>query len=127
MPAATLVALLAAALLLLRLAIELWLSQLNRRHVLAHAGSVPDASKEIIEPATYAKSVEYTLAKNRFGQFEDTWSALVLLVVLFSGGLPWAFDRFARVAGESVWSMAAFFLAVMFAMWFSNLPFDWRA
>ena len=78
-------------LILARWLAELWLERLNRRHVLAHAGAVPEAFKDVVDEATYAKSVQYTLAKGRFGQIEDTWHAAVLLVVLFSGVLPWGF------------------------------------
>jgi len=85
----------ALALIVARWAAELWLAHLNRRHVLAHADVVPEAFKEIIDPATYTKSVQYTLAKSRFGQIEDTYDMGVLLAALFSGVLPWAFGLFA--------------------------------
>ena len=65
--------------ILARLGAELWLSRLNRRHVLAHASTVPEAFKDIIAEPTYAKSVQYTLAKSRFGQIEDIYRAAVLL------------------------------------------------
>ena len=57
-----------------------WLERLNRRHVLAHAGAVPEAFKGVMDEATYAKSVQYTLAKGRLEQIEATWDAAVLLV-----------------------------------------------
>ena len=50
-------------LILARWAAELWLSQLNRRHVLAHADAVPVAFRGIVDEPTYKKSVAYTLAK----------------------------------------------------------------
>ena len=46
----TCIALLAAGLIAARLTAELWLARLNRQHVLKHAGAVPEAFKEIIEP-----------------------------------------------------------------------------
>ncbi len=127
MPLATLVALVAAGLIIFRLATELWLAWLNRRHVLAHAGAVPDAFRQIIEPAAYEKSIQYTLAKGRFGQVEDAFDAAVLLAILFSGVLPWAFDRFAASPGASAWTLAAFLLTAEIAMSLPGLPFDWHA
>src|SRR5688500_8421555 len=67
---------------------QLWLESLNRKHVLEHAGAVPSAFSGVVAPETYAKSVDYTLAKNRFDQLELTFSMVFLLVVLFSGLLP---------------------------------------
>jgi STE24 endopeptidase len=122
----TCIALLAAGLIVARLAAELWLAQLNRRHVRQHAGAVPEAFKEFIEPQTYAKSIDYTLAKSRLGQIEDTYHAVVLLVVLFSGVLPIAFHFFTGRLGESSWSLAAFVFAAGMAMSLTGLPFDWH-
>src|SRR6266581_5947764 len=42
-------------LVLAKCAAQLWLDHLNRRHVLAHAGFVPPAFKDIIDEPTYAK------------------------------------------------------------------------
>jgi STE24 endopeptidase len=86
---------------------------------------VPDAFREIIDPASYAKSVEYTLAKSRLHQWELLWSTIVLLAALFSGVLPRGFDLFAERFGTSIWSMAAFIFTTGFALSLTGLPFDW--
>ena len=99
-------------LILARLAAELWLAALNRRHVLAHADEMPPAFQGIIDEPTYKKSVAYTLAKGRLGTIEDTVSVAVLLLVLFSGVLPWAFHLFSQGLGQSAWAMAAFLFVV---------------
>jgi STE24 endopeptidase len=117
--------LLAGVLALARWAAELWLAHVNRRHVLANADEIPVAFKEIIDPATYAKSVEYTLAKGRFGQINDSYSTALLLLVLFSGVLPMALSFFKNWMGPSAWAMAAFLFAVGLAMTLAGLPFDW--
>jgi STE24 endopeptidase len=117
----------AGILILAKWAAEFWLDRLNRAHVLRHAGAVPEAFREIIDPATYAKSTEYTLAKSRLHEWELAWSTLVLLAALFSGMLPWMFDLFAARFGTSAWSMAAFLFASGFALNLTGLPFDWWA
>src|SRR5438445_11939430 len=94
------------ALILARWAVEIWLGWLNHRHVLAHAQTVPEALASSIDPATYAKSVQYTLAKSRFSQIETAYGLVVLLAVLFSGALPWAFYAFTLWLGESIWALA---------------------
>jgi STE24 endopeptidase len=114
-------------LVLSRLAAELWLSRLNRRHVLAHAGEMPPAFQGIVDEPTYQKSIAYTLAKGRFGNIEDTFNAAVLLIFLFSGVLPWTFQLFSHGLGQSAWAMAAFLFAVGLAISLPGWPFDWYA
>lgn len=101
------------------------LNSLNRRHVLAHADRLPPAYEGQIDADTYAKSVQYTLAKSKFHRFEITWDILILIVVLFSGVLPWAF-RAARV-GQSAWAGAAFLFMVGVALAALSLSLDWHA
>jgi len=119
------VAVIAIALIIARWAAELWLSNLNRRHVLAHADAVPEVFRGVVDEATYKKSVAYTLAKSRLGSIEETYGVIVLLAVLFSGVLPLAFHFFAEHHGTGAWSMAAFLFVVGFAMSLPGLPFDW--
>jgi STE24 endopeptidase len=106
---------------------ELWLSYLNRRHVLAHAGEIPPAFHGVIDGPTYQKSIEYTLVKSKFTEMEDGYNVAVLIVFLFSGVLPWAFQLFSHWLGQSAWAMAAFLFAVGLAMSLPGLPFDWHA
>ncbi len=115
----------ATILILLKWAVEFWLSRLNRAHVLRHKDSVPEAFREIIDPATYAKSVDYTLARGQLGQWESAWSTLVLLGVLLSGALPLALEYFTAQFGRSEWSMAGYLFAVGTALSLAGLPFDW--
>jgi STE24 endopeptidase len=117
----------AGALILARWAAERRLDHLNRRSVLAHSGTVPEAFKETIDAATYAKSVEYTLAKARFGAIEATFDMAVLAVVLFSGVLPRALEWFMGRFGESAWAMAAFLFGVGVVLSLPGLPFAWHA
>ena len=117
----------AAGFVLAKWAAQIWLEKLNQSHVLAHAGAVPDALKDSIDPDTYAKSVEYTLAKSRFGQMENAWNTVVLLVILFSGALPRGYDLFANWFGASAWAQAAFLFLAGVALSLPGLPFDWYA
>ena len=116
---------LVAGLVLARLATELWLNWLNQRHVIAHADEVPAAFREAVDAATYAKSVNYTLAKGRFGQVTDACNATVQFVILCSGVLPWAFHFFTNHLGTSAWAAAAMLFAVGLVMSLPGLPFEW--
>ena len=120
-------AIIALFLILGRWAAEFWLTRLNERYVLAHASEVPPAFRDIIDEPTYRRSVDYTLAKSRFGNIADAFDTLLLIVVLFSGVLPRAFDVWTGQFGASVGSMAAFLFAIGVALSIPGLPFDWHA
>ncbi len=126
MPSVPLFAVIAFVLILARTAAELWLSWLNKRHVQAHAQQLPPAFRGMIDDATYRRSTQYTLAKARFGNVVNLFDAALLIAVLFSGVLPWAFERFTAAFGTSVWAMAGFLFAVGFALSIPELPFAWH-
>jgi STE24 endopeptidase len=118
-------AIIAVILILARSITELWLSRLNRRHVRAHANEVPAAFREITDEATYRRSVDYTLAKSRFGDIVNVFDALLLIAILFSGVLPWVFRNFAADVGTSIWAMAGFLFLIGIALNILALPFEW--
>ena len=120
-------AIIALVLILARAITEVWLSQLNQRHVRAHANEVPIAFRGVIDDATYRRSIDYTLAKSRFGDIADVFDTVVLIVVLFSGVFPWAFERFTASFGTSIWAMAGFLFATGIALSIPALPFAWYA
>ncbi|HWQ10566.1 MAG TPA: M48 family metallopeptidase, partial [Holophaga sp.] len=92
---------------------------------MAHADAVPEAFRETVDEATYARSVRYALARSRFSQVEDTWGAVVLAACLFTGVLPWALGVFRSRLGDSPWSMAAFLLATGLALALPSQPLEW--
>jgi len=118
---------LAFALILARAIAELWLSRLNQQHVRAHAAEVPAVFRGMIDLTTYRRSVDYTLAKSRFGEVVTLFDAVLLLGLLFGGGLPWAFEKFTAAFGTSVWAMAGFLFAVGVTLSLLGLPFEWYA
>src|SRR5437763_11730969 len=114
-------------LILARAITEVWLSQINQRHVRAQANEVPIAFRGVIDEASYRRSVDYTLAKGRFGDIANLFDAVLLIAVLFSGILPWAFGRFSQSFGSSIWAMAGFLFATGIALSILALPFAWYA
>jgi STE24 endopeptidase len=120
-------AVIALLLILGRVFAELWLSRLNRSHVCAHANEVPTVFYGMIDEPKYRRSIDYTLAKSRFGDTVNVFDAAILMAVLFSGVLPWAFEKFSANFGSSVWAMAGFLFVVGIAVSVPALPFDWYA
>ena len=120
-------AIIALVLILARATTELWLSRLNQRHVRAQANEVPPAFCGIIDEPTYRRSVDYTLAKSRFGDIANLFDAALLIALLFSGVLPWAFERFSASFGTSIPAMTGFLFATGVALSIPGLPFAWYA
>jgi len=114
-------------LILARAITELWLSRLNQRHVRAHWNEVPPAFHGVIDEAPYRRSIDYTLAKSRLGDVAGMFDTLLLIAVLFSGVLPWAFGRFKANFGTSIWAMASFLVVTGIALSVLALPFAWYA
>jgi STE24 endopeptidase len=119
------VSLIVAALIVLRWAAQIWLERLNLKHLRAHAAAIPDAFKGVVDETTYRKSVQYTAANGKFDQVEITYQVALLLLILFSGVLPWAFDLFTRWLGTSAWAMAVFLFTVGLALSLPSLPLAW--
>lgn len=116
-----------AAAILARLLAQLALAALNAAEVRRHRGAVPEAFRGTIDEATCARSADYTLAKNRFGRWENAWEAAVLAAVLFSGALPTAWQAWAAAFGDQALSGASFLVALMLGLSLPALPLEWWA
>ena len=123
----SLFAFIALALVLARAIAELWLSRLNQRYVQAHANEMPAAFREMVDEPTYRRSVDYTLAKSRFGDVVTLFDAALLIGLLFSGVLPWALGKFTATFGTSIWAIASFLFFTGTALSIISLPFAWYA
>jgi len=112
-------------LLVLRWAAQGILDRLNRRHVLAHAERPPEGLSGIMDGTTYRRSVEYTVAKSRFGQVEELWSLATKVGFLGSGFLPWTLALWSDRVGTSALATAGWLLAVSVVMGLPDLPLEW--
>jgi STE24 endopeptidase len=120
-------AIIALVLIPARAVAELWLSRLNQRHVRVHAAEVPTAFRGMVDEPTYGRSVDYTLAKSRFGELVTLFDAVLLITLLFGGVLPWAFGIFTAVFGTAALAMTSFLFATGVALSMVSLPFAWYA
>ncbi|HEY4246521.1 MAG TPA: M48 family metallopeptidase [Lacunisphaera sp.] len=114
-------------LIILRLAAQLGLEALNRGEVRRNATQRPAALVDVMDEPTYAKAVQYTLAKSRFGTVETIYEVVILLVLLFSGVLPWLWLRFNTLAPGAAWSGALFLVGTMILLGLPGLPLEWWA
>jgi STE24 endopeptidase len=106
---------------------EIWLILLNMREVRRCRDAPPEALREVMDGATYHTSVEYTLAKSRFGLFSEVFGATVLALALLSGLLPWVYDLFGAGPSASVWREGMYLIAIMALLSLPELPLDYHA
>lgn len=108
-----------------KLLAELILAGLNRAEVRRHAAQAPAAVAAIMDVDTYRKSVDYTLAKNRFGVWSMIFDTGVLVLALSSHVLPQLFGDVAAWSPTGKWDDALFILLAGVLLSIPSLPFDW--
>ena len=113
----------------LEFVVEFGLNEANLRHVRRcwAERKIPDFFQRSMGSEEYEKSVQYTLAKGRFQRGAELYGRLVILIVLFSGLLPFL-DRVSRdlTSGFSVMHLQGLIFCFGVALVFSiaNLPTD---
>ena len=112
-------------LLVLKFGTSIVLDLLNIRYAEARSSDVPDSFRDFIDLQTYQKSVDYTLAKTRFGIVSDLYDAGVLVLVLLLGVLPWFFELFTAWFGFGVWAQALVLFLIGLVLGLPSIPFDW--
>ncbi|OIO58996.1 MAG: peptidase M48 [Verrucomicrobia bacterium CG_4_10_14_3_um_filter_43_23] len=113
------------ALLVAKLGTELFLAKLNANAARKARGPVPDTFSSFIDQKKYDKSIEYTLAKNTFGQKEMIYDAAILAIVVLSGILPVLYNAVSGLFGMSLWAQSATLITVFLILSLPSLPFEW--
>lgn len=109
----------------LRYGTQLVLTLLNAAEVRRNRAAIPEVFRGVMDDEAYHKSVDYTLARSRFGIIDETWDTGILVVVVFSGFLPWAWDFWVNLAGLSAWASSLFLILLLVFLAIPGLPFDW--
>ena len=68
-------------------AVRLWLSRRQARHIRAHYGAVPPAFVDKISLADHQRAADYSCAKIGFGRLSLAWETLWLLLWTIGGGI----------------------------------------
>ncbi len=110
-----------------RLAWECALSFLNIREVKRRGKSPPSQILEVMDEPTYRKSVDYTLTKERFSLFGSFYESLILLLVLFSGLLPWLYSFFSPGADFQVLGEGLYLVTAMVIISIPAIPVEYYA
>jgi STE24 endopeptidase len=104
------------------LAVERLLSLANSRYVYAHRGEVPEPVRDAITPETYAKSIEYALARARFGHVAALLGAGETLFFLFSGFIGMFHEWLRRLQLPELTDGVVLLLCFMLIRSVLNLP-----
>jgi len=108
----------------LELAWNASLTVLNMRHVRKNGAAVPAPFAGTVDGATYARSVDYTLVRSRFGLLAGIVSAAAMLAVVLSGFLGFL-DGMARSLPLHPYFQGILFIAaVSLLFWLIGLPFS---
>lgn len=97
---------------LLWLAVRLWLSTRQIRHVAQHRDRVPPAFAGTVSLAAHQRAADYTIAKARLGVLAMAWGAAVLLGWTLLGGLD-LLNATLRDALQPRWGSMAYQLALL--------------
>ncbi|EFI35745.1 Ste24 endopeptidase [Desulfonatronospira thiodismutans ASO3-1] len=115
----------AAALLAARACWQTVLAVLNRTRVLSLRHHPPESVFRVMDRETYDKSVDYTLAKNRFELWSIWYGTVILAVLLFSGIVPWFYHNLFESGSELHILNESLFLAAVYVVFFlAGLPLD---
>ena len=99
---------------LLWLAVRLWLSTRQIRHVAQHRDRVPPAFAGTVSLAAHQRAADYTIAKARLGVLAMAWGAALLLGWTLLGGLD-LLNATLRDAIQPGWGDMAYQLALLTA------------
>lgn len=108
--------------LALFLALKLWLTQRQIRHVKAHRNAVPTAFKSAIDPDQHRKAADYTTTKARVSLIGLGISIVVLLLWTLGGGLGLLDESWRELGWNSEFTGTGVILSVIVISTFIDIP-----
>jgi STE24 endopeptidase len=124
---AALLSLVFVVLLLADLAVRMWLSARQMRHVASHRSQVPAEFADRINLASHQRAADYTRARARLGMAEQVYDAVILLGFTLLGGLQWLDQAVGHLTAHVLPRQLLLVVAVAAAMGVLGLPFTlWR-
>lgn len=104
------------------LLLEYWLLWRQRRHVIAHRGSVPAAFAESISLPEHQKAADYTIANIGFEKVSLAVSACILLAWTLGGGLDLLAHLWSATGFSSLWQGVGLIFTLFIAGTLLELP-----
>ncbi|MDR2807057.1 MAG: M48 family metallopeptidase [Puniceicoccales bacterium] len=113
------------ALLVMKLIVEEVLEKINNRHILKHREQIPEGFEQFIDPSTYQKSIDYTLAKSEFSSLCSIWILVFDSILIISGFLPSLWSAFSKFFGLGILGQATTLLGINIILSSLTIPFSW--
>ena len=111
-------------LILTKLMFEAFIARLSLKKILQQRSLLPKAVSNYMDSIVWQRCTDYTIAKTKFGRFENFVSCIFLIFVLLIL-LPWFYSQWETQGNFGIlWSS---FLTTLFLLVIQqiSLPFDW--
>ena len=104
--------------------VESWLSRRQVASVLRHRTTVPRAFESAVSPEEHTKAADYSAARQRLGNLETIYDAVVVLALTLGGGIAALGTFSGEIAGEGVAAGTLHILSVLAVLSLAGLPFS---
>ena len=111
-------------LILIKLMFEVFIARLSLKKIHQQRSLLPKAVSDYMDSIVWQRCTDYTIAKTKFGRFENFVSSIFLIFVLLIL-LPWFYSQWETLGDFGIlWSS---FLTTLFLLVIQqiSLPFDW--
>ena len=112
-------------LITVKLASFLYLEWLNFKYLKKHSQRLPDAVQGVMDESTFHQSVAYTQAKSKFSVLSAIYDAIILLLILTYGLIPFIYESLSGWVGQSLLSQSFVFILSLFILGLPSLPLSW--
>lgn len=112
---------------LAKLFVEQYLAKRNAYAASSAKGKLPQAFSSFLTQESFDRSIDYTLAKNRFHRRELSFDALLLSFVIILEILPLLYNYSIGLFGTGLWVQSACFIGITMLLSLPGLPLDWWA
>jgi len=104
--------------------LQLWLAQRHTKHILNHRAEVPEAFADKISLEAHQKAADYTIARNKFGTLELTFSSALLAIWTLGGGLQFLDEQLRAFNLSPVYTGVAVIISLSLISGLLDIPFS---
>ena len=104
--------------------LQLWLAQRHTKHILNHRAEVPEAFADKISLEAHQKAADYTIARNKFGTLELTFSSALLAIWTLGGGLQFLDEQLRAFNLSPVYTGVAVIISLGLISGLLDIPFS---
>ncbi len=103
---------------------EYFLEYLNYKHLKKYGSDIPEGFENVVDRKKLENIKNYTIEKIRFGIFSSAYSAVIILIFIFSGLLNCYNDWLLSLKLPFIFSAIIFLLILVYAHTLLDMPFS---